>query len=121
MLAPASFQQTEPPSMNVKSKMPDCSVFVPPVLEGPRDDTALANYTKHVVASKPFEDLSSSIVALAVVLTLACAVLVTSLVTFWYHKSQLRDRKLQRAQREYERDGGNGGSGSSGSATLSVA
>lgn len=63
-----------------------------------------ANYTGEAGVSTHAEDSSSSIIALVVVLTLTFAIIMTSLVTFYCHKSELRAKKQKKAQEEYEKD-----------------
>ncbi|MGH0192291.1 UNVERIFIED_CONTAM: hypothetical protein FKN15_007323 [Acipenser sinensis] len=63
-----------------------------------------ANYTGEAGVSTHPEDSSSSIIALVVVLTLTFAIIMTSLVTFYCHKSELRAKKQKKAQEEYEKD-----------------
>ncbi|XP_051790469.1 uncharacterized protein LOC127529773 [Erpetoichthys calabaricus] len=62
------------------------------------------NQTAVVTSVAHVDDFSSSLIALLVVLTLALTILGLSLVTFHCHKSKLRDRKLKKAQQEYEKD-----------------
>ncbi|OCT67438.1 hypothetical protein XELAEV_18038734mg [Xenopus laevis] len=46
----------------------------------------------------------SSIVVLIMLLSIICSLVVTSLLTYCFHKWKLRARKLQRAQEEYQKD-----------------
>uniref|UniRef100_UPI00398E80ED uncharacterized protein C11orf87 homolog n=1 Tax=Pristiophorus japonicus TaxID=55135 RepID=UPI00398E80ED len=46
----------------------------------------------------------SATVVLIVLVTLIFGVIAVSLVTFHFHKSKMKKRKMQRAQEEYERD-----------------
>ncbi|XP_041055943.1 uncharacterized protein C11orf87 homolog [Carcharodon carcharias] len=46
----------------------------------------------------------SATVVLIVLVTLIFGVIAVSLLTFHFHKSKMKKRKMQRAQQEYERD-----------------
>lgn len=46
----------------------------------------------------------SSTLALLVLLVVLVGIILVSLATFHFHKRKLRNRKIQRAQEEYERD-----------------
>ncbi|XP_078078958.1 uncharacterized protein C11orf87 homolog [Mustelus asterias] len=48
----------------------------------------------------------SATVVLIVLVTLIFGVIAVSLLTFHFHKSKMKKRKMQRAQQEYERDQG---------------
>lgn len=50
-----------------------------------------------------FAPLSSTL-ALLVLLAVLVGIVLVSLATFHFHKRKLRNRKIQRAQEEYERD-----------------
>lgn len=65
--------------------------------------SALLNATRDAKAQQTEESLSSA-VALVVVLVLLFSLVATSLVTYCFHKWQLRSKRLQKAHEEYERD-----------------
>uniref|UniRef100_A0A8C4RXG8 Si:dkey-35i13.1 n=1 Tax=Erpetoichthys calabaricus TaxID=27687 RepID=A0A8C4RXG8_ERPCA len=50
-----------------------------------------------------FQTFSSTIV-LIVLIAVICGLIFLSLVTFHFHKSKMKKRKIERAQEEYERD-----------------
>lgn len=54
--------------------------------------------------TKQLEGSLSSTVALIIVLIIIFSLIMTSLVTYCFHKWQLRGKRLQKAQEEYQRD-----------------
>ncbi|XP_066570795.1 uncharacterized protein C11orf87 homolog [Amia ocellicauda] len=90
----------------MRPRVPGSSLSVPLEMGDAHPGVSAANYTQDVAAPRHADDSLSSIIALMVVLALACAVIVTSLVTFYCHKLQLQGKKLRKAQEEYERDHG---------------
>ena len=68
---------------------------------------------EHLSFFPPF----SSTLALLVLVAVLVGIILVSLATFHFHKRKLRNRKIQRAQEEYERDSrspARGGAGASG-------
>nr|XP_054586636.1 uncharacterized protein C11orf87 homolog [Nothobranchius furzeri]XP_054586637.1 uncharacterized protein C11orf87 homolog [Nothobranchius furzeri] len=58
---------------------------------------------EHLSLFPPF----SSTLALLVLVAVLVGIILVSLATFHFHKRKLRNRKIQRAQEEYERDSRN--------------
>lgn len=56
----------------------------------------------------------SSTLALLVLVAVLVGIVLVSLATFHFHKRKLRNRKIQRAQEEYERDSRNPARGGGG-------
>lgn len=54
--------------------------------------------------TKQLEGSLSSTIALIIVLIIIFSLVMTSLVTYCFHKWKLRGKKLQRAQEEYQKD-----------------
>ncbi|KAF7643521.1 hypothetical protein LDENG_00237990 [Lucifuga dentata] len=61
----------------------------------------------------PFFPPFSSTLALLVLVAVLVGIVLVSLATFHFHKRKLRNRKIQRAQEEYERDSRSPTSGAS--------
>ncbi|XP_019729152.1 uncharacterized protein C11orf87 homolog [Hippocampus comes] len=76
---------------------------IPPSSPAPRCLSLGVNGTCAEQLSVVFPPLSSTLALLVLVAVLAGVVLV-SVATFHFHKRRLRNRKIQRAQEEYERD-----------------
>ncbi|KAJ7418938.1 hypothetical protein WISP_56731 [Willisornis vidua] len=60
--------------------------------------------TSRDAESEQLEGSLSSTVALIVVLTIIFSLVVTSLLTYCFHKWKLRGKILQKAQEEYQKD-----------------
>lgn len=54
--------------------------------------------------TKHLEGSLSSTIALIIVLIIIFSLVMTSLVTYCFHKWKLRGKKLQKAQEEYQKD-----------------
>lgn len=54
--------------------------------------------------TQQLEGSLSSTIALVVVLVIIFSLIMTSLLTYCFHKWKLRSKKLQRAQEEYQKD-----------------
>lgn len=64
---------------------------------------AAVNSTRDTESEQLQGSLSSTI-ALIVVLVIIFSLVMTSLITYCFHKWKLRGRRLQKAQEEYQRD-----------------
>lgn len=67
------------------------------------ENLASQNDTRDAEATR-LEASMSSIIALIVLVTIIFTLVVTSLVTYCFHKWKLRGKKLMRAQEEYQKD-----------------
>lgn len=76
---------------------------VPTLLASEYENFAKLNTTRDT-ETKQLEGSLSSTIALIIVLVIIFSLVMTSLVTYCFHKWKLRGKKLQRAQEEYQKD-----------------
>ncbi|KAJ7396254.1 hypothetical protein BTVI_147010 [Pitangus sulphuratus] len=76
----------------------------PALLASPDYENFAKLNTTRDTESEQLEGSLSSTIALIVVLTIIFSLLMTSLITYCFHKWKLRGRRLQKAQEEYQKD-----------------
>lgn len=79
-------------------------VAVPTLLASTEYENFAKLNTTRDTENKQLEGSLSSTIALIVVLIIIFSLIMTSLVTYCFHKWKLRDKKLQKAQEEYQKD-----------------